>query len=57
MGVIACAVKMLDVGGIRAGKPQLGRLKQAQLCRTVFDSSKLSFKWKPFFPQVSILIP
>jgi hypothetical protein len=29
VGVMACAVKMLDVGGIRAGKPQLGRLKKA----------------------------
>jgi hypothetical protein len=24
---MACAVKMLDVGGIGAGNPQLGRLK------------------------------
>jgi hypothetical protein len=28
MGVMAGAVKMLDVGGIGAGKPQLGRLKK-----------------------------
>ena len=29
VGVMACAVKMLDVGGIGAQKPQLGRLKKA----------------------------
>jgi hypothetical protein len=29
MGVMACAVKMLDVSGMGAGKPQLGRLKKA----------------------------
>jgi hypothetical protein len=28
-GVVAGAVKMLDVGGIGAGNPQLGRLKEA----------------------------
>jgi hypothetical protein len=28
VGVIAFTVKMLDVGGIGAGKPQLGRLKK-----------------------------
>jgi hypothetical protein len=28
MGVMAGAVKMLDVGGIWAGKTQLGRLKK-----------------------------
>jgi hypothetical protein len=27
VGVMACAVKVLDVGGNGAGKPQLGRLK------------------------------
>jgi hypothetical protein len=27
MGVMACAVKMLDVCGIGAGKPQIGMLK------------------------------
>jgi hypothetical protein len=27
--VMACAVKMLDVGGTGAGKQQLGRLKKA----------------------------
>jgi hypothetical protein len=26
--MMACAVKMLDVGGIGAGKPQLGRVKK-----------------------------
>jgi hypothetical protein len=51
VGVMACAVKMLDEGGIGAGKPQLGRLKNPQLCLSVSDSSKLSCKWKPF-PQV-----
>jgi hypothetical protein len=29
MSVIPGVVKMLDVGGIGAGKPQLGRLKKA----------------------------
>jgi hypothetical protein len=29
VGVMACAVKILDVGGIRAGIPKLGRLKKA----------------------------
>jgi hypothetical protein len=29
VGVMACAVKMLDVGGIGAGNPQLGRLKKS----------------------------
>jgi hypothetical protein len=29
VGVIACAVKMLDVGGIGAGNSQLVRLKKA----------------------------
>jgi hypothetical protein len=29
MGVMACAIKMLDVHGIGAGKPQLRRLKKA----------------------------
>jgi hypothetical protein len=29
VGVRACAVKMLDVGGIGAGNPKLGRLKKA----------------------------
>jgi hypothetical protein len=29
MDVMASAVKMLDVGEIGAGKPQLGRLKKA----------------------------
>jgi hypothetical protein len=28
VGVMACAVKMLDMGGIGAGQPQLGRLKK-----------------------------
>jgi hypothetical protein len=28
VSVMACAVKMLDVGGIGAGKPQLERLKK-----------------------------
>jgi hypothetical protein len=51
MGLMGAAVKILDVGGIGAGNPQLRRLKQALLCRTVSDSSKLSCKWKPF-PQV-----
>jgi hypothetical protein len=27
--VMACAVNILDVGGIRAGKPELGRFKKA----------------------------
>jgi hypothetical protein len=29
VGVMACAVKMLDVGGIEVGNPQFGRLKKA----------------------------
>jgi hypothetical protein len=29
MGVMACAVKMLDVGGIVAENPPFGRLKKA----------------------------
>jgi hypothetical protein len=29
VGVIACAVKTLDVGGIGAGNPHVGRLKKA----------------------------
>jgi hypothetical protein len=29
VGVMACAVNMLDVGGLGAGKPQLGKLKKA----------------------------
>jgi hypothetical protein len=29
MGVMACAVDMLDMSGIGAGNPQLGRLKKA----------------------------
>ena len=51
--MMACAVNMLDMGGLGAGKPQLGRLKKALLRRTVSDSSKLSCKWEPF-PQVNI---
>jgi hypothetical protein len=51
VGVMACAVEMLDGGGIGAGKAQLGRLKK--LRRAVSDSSKLSCKWKPF-PLVNI---
>jgi hypothetical protein len=51
--VMAGAVEMLDVGGIRAGKSQLGRLKTPSLCRTVSDGNKLSCKRK-LFPQVNI---
>jgi hypothetical protein len=29
VGVMACATKMLDVGEIGAGNPQLGKIKKA----------------------------
>jgi hypothetical protein len=39
VNVMACAVEALDVGGVGAGNPPLGRLKKALTCRTVSDSS------------------
>jgi hypothetical protein len=45
VGVVACAVKMLDVGGSGAGNPQLGRLTLPYGVR--FEQTKLQMEALP----------